>query len=204
MNLLAFTVAVLALLTALAIFLVAHQPALTATRRGKAFAFVSFFVMPLAITGLAAAAHLEKAKTTEFCLSCHVMEPYGQSLGFADTDALPASHFQNRLVPRETACYTCHTTYTLFGDLKAKMNGMKHVWIYYTGQTPAKISLYQPYRNRECLSCHGESRSYLESAGHEGLLPELRVDTTSCLDCHSLVHDAQNLPAHAVWRAPAP
>ncbi len=82
------------------------------------------------------------------------------------------------------------------------MNGMKHVWIYYTGQTPAKISLYQPYKNRECLSCHGESRSFLESAGHEGIFPDLRANTTSCLDCHSLVHDAQNLPAHATWSAP--
>lgn len=204
MELLGFTVAILALLTALGIFLVAHQPALTSTPRGKAFAFLVFFVLPLAITGLAAAAHLEKAKSTEFCLSCHVMEPYGQSLAFADTDAVPAAHYQNRLVPRESACFTCHTTYTLFGDFKAKMNGLKHVWIYYTDQTPQKISLYEPYNNRECLSCHGASRSFLESAGHEGLFPDLRANTASCLDCHSLVHDVQNLKAHQTWSAPVP
>lgn len=204
MELLGFTVAILALLTAVAIFMVAHQPGLTASRGGKAFAFVAFFVLPLAITGLAAAAHLEKAKTTEFCLSCHVMGPYGQSLQYADTDALPAVHFQNRLVPRETACFTCHTTYTMFGDVQAKMNGMKHLWIYYSGQTPEKIALYAPYNNRECLSCHGESRSFFESAGHDGMIPDLRSGKTSCLECHNVVHDAQNVSGHETWTAPAP
>lgn len=204
MELLGFAVASLTLLTAIAIFLVARHPGLTSSRSGRAFAFVFFFLLPLAITGLGAAAHLEKAKTTEFCLSCHEMAPYGQSLAFADADAVPAVHFQNNLVPRETACFTCHTTYTMFGDVKAKMNGLKHLWIHYTDQVPDKIALYEPYHNRECLSCHGASRSFLEGGAHDGIFPELRANITSCLDCHSLVHDAQNAAAHATWSAPAP
>ena len=145
------------------------------------------------------AVHLEHAKSTEFCVSCHVMEPYGASLHYDDLDYLPASHFQNGLVPREKACYTCHTQYTMFGDIHAKLGGLKHVWIYYTGQTPEQIELYEPYNNRECLHCHGESRSFVEGELHVDMLGELRSNEVSCLECHEFVHDAANAADHESW-----
>lgn len=189
----------LVVITAALIAAVVSLPRLLERRSGKALAFVALFVLPLVVTGMGFATHLEHAKSTEFCVSCHVMEPYGTSLHFADLDYLPANHFQNHLVPRDTACFTCHTQYTMFGDVHAKIGGLKHLWVYYTGQTPETIELYQPYHNRECLHCHGGSRSFVEGDFHSDMLDELRSNETSCLECHEFVHDAAAAGDHELW-----
>lgn len=190
---------ILVVFTAAMIAALVVHPRLLRRRAGKAVAFVAMFLLPLLITGMGFALHLEHAKTTDFCISCHVMEPYGKSLNYDDTDHLPAGHFQNRRVPREMACYTCHTQYTMFGDVNAKLGGLKHVWVYYTGQTPEKIELYEPYHNRECLHCHGESRTFIEGGLHADMMGELRANEMSCLECHEFVHDAANADDHDTW-----
>lgn len=189
----------LVVVTAALIVAVVASPRLLTRRSGKALAFVALFLLPLVITGMGFALHLDHAKSTEFCVSCHVMEPYGTSMHFDDLDYLPASHYQNNLVPRDKACYTCHTQYSMFGDVKAKIGGLKHVWVYYTGQTPEQIELYEPYHNRECLYCHGESRSFVEGDLHVDMLEEMRSNEVSCLECHSFVHDAANAADHELW-----
>src|ERR1051325_11060734 len=109
---------------------------------------------------------VEKSKQTEFCLSCHVMEPYGRSLHVDERGHIPAVHYQNHLVPADRACFTCHTTYTLFGDYNAKLHGLRHVYVQYLGTIPKEIKLYEPYNNRECLHCHLGARSFEEGAMH--------------------------------------
>ena len=63
------------------------------------------------------------------------MEAYGKSLRIDDPSYIPASHFQNNRIPRNEACYTCHTNYAMFGGVKAKIGGLKHLAIYYFGTT---------------------------------------------------------------------
>ena len=179
--------------------LLAYQPGLVRQRGGKALAFVAFCALPVAITSLGVGGHMEQSKSTEFCLSCHVMEPYGTSLLVDSGDHLAAVHFQNNWVPQETGCFTCHTQYTMYGDFAAKINGMKHVLVYYTGKTPEKLELYEPYQNRECLSCHGAARSFLEDELHVDFMEELRTGETSCLECHDLVHDVDGLEGLDLW-----
>lgn len=204
MSLAGTALAVLVVATVAAIAVLASHPGALASRRGKALAFLIFFVLPVSVSGVGAMAHMEAAKSTEFCLSCHVMKPYGESLGYDDTAFIPAVHYQNNLVPRDRACFTCHTTYTMFGDVKAKLNGLRHVWIYYTGQTPAKIALYQPYQNRECLNCHAQARSFLEGGLHADVMPELLSNKTSCKECHEQFHDVANRDSHPKWQRAAP
>src|SRR5437899_1339665 len=89
-------------------------PGLIRTPGGKALAFLAFFVFPT-VGGVAGLdQHMEQSKTTQFCLSCHIMEPYGRSLNVDDATWIPAAHFQNNRVPRENACFTCHTNYTMY------------------------------------------------------------------------------------------
>jgi cytochrome c-type protein NapC len=195
----AVTAVTLALLALLVL-----RPSLVAARGGKILAFLAFLALPVLVTATGLNLHMEKSKSTAFCLSCHVMEPYGKSLYAADKDHIPAAHFQNGRIPREQACFTCHTTYTLFGDYKAKLTGLRHVYVNYLGTVPRKIKLYQPYNNRECLHCHAGARSFEENDVHQGVRADLDANKTSCLDCHGTVHDVENVGHLPLWHGGKP
>src|SRR5215471_8833296 len=117
LSLLIAMIAVAAVLCLLLIF----RPAITVSRGGKMLAFVSLFVFPVLCLTMGASEHMEYSKSTAFCLKCHVMEDYGKSLHIDDASFLPAAHYQNNRVPRGQACYTCHTDYTMFGTMSAKL-----------------------------------------------------------------------------------
>src|ERR1700722_1351005 len=133
-------VAVLGLLTAL-------RPELTRARGGKILAFVALCILPVLAMWAGVNEHLERSTSTQFCLSCHVMANFGKSLYVDDKSYIPAVHFQNNRVPREHACFTCHTDYTMFGDSIAKLRGLHHVMVQYFGTIPKPedIKLYTPY-----------------------------------------------------------
>lgn len=181
------------ILIAITILFVAYilfRPSLMGTTGGKLLVFGFLFVLPLLTAISGGYHHLEHAKETTFCLSCHIMHPYGKSL-LVDSDvSLPALHYQKRLVPRDQACYTCHTNYTMFGGVKSKMHGLRHVWIYYFGKPANPIHLYEPYNNRECLHCHDGARPFEENPVHSDpdLMAELKSNKTSCLTCHDTAH----------------
>ena len=57
---------------ALIAFLV-FRPSVIGTRGGKILAFVSLFIFPVLSGLMGTSEHLERSKTTSFCLSCHVI-----------------------------------------------------------------------------------------------------------------------------------
>jgi len=194
----------LVLVTIALIGLVVLRPSLVAERGGKILAFLSLFLLPLLVTGLGTSAQMEHSKSTRFCLSCHVMAPYGKSLLVDDPSYVPARHFQNNRVPREAACFTCHTNYTLFGDYKAKLRGLRHVYVNYIGTIPKQIKLYEPYNNRECLYCHGGARNFESNDVHQPIRAELGKNATSCLECHDQIHNVHDLAAVKMWKGELP
>src|SRR5271168_3569498 len=119
--------------TIVLLILILVRPALTATMGGKILAFVAFFALPVLCGVWGLSEHFERSKQTNFCLSCHIMEPYGRSLFVDDKDHIPAAHFQNHRIPADEACYTCHTDYAMYGSLKVKLNGLHHVYVQYLG-----------------------------------------------------------------------
>jgi cytochrome c-type protein NapC len=148
---------------------------------------------------------MERAESTQFCLSCHVMTDFGRSLYVDDPSYLPARHFQNNLVPRDRACYTCHTDYAMFGTVRAKLRGLRHIQVQYFGTIPKpeEIKLYSPYNNRECLHCHLGARRFEEGSGHHktpDLLQNVKSGQQSCLSCHDIVHDIGSLKDAAFWK----
>jgi cytochrome c-type protein NapC len=194
-------VAVLALLTV-------FRPELTRARGGKMLAFVALCVLPVLAQWGGATEHLQRSTSTKFCLSCHVMTDFGRSLYVDDRSYLPARHFQNNYVPREHACFTCHTDYTMFGDYKAKWRGVHHVLVQYLGKIPKPedIKLYTPYNNRECLHCHAGARSYEEASSHHktpDMLTQAAANRLSCTSsgCHDIVHDVGSLEGATFWKA---
>jgi cytochrome c-type protein NapC len=195
----------LALGLALLVGLVAAvRPDLLTSGGGKAFGFIALFALPILATMMGTSAHLERSKTVEFCTSCHVMKKYGESLRIDDPQHLPAAHFQNGRVSHETACYACHTNYTMYGDLNDKLRGLRHVYAQYLGKIPERIHLYTPYNNRECLHCHGGARNFAEASAHRespDMLAKIRSNGQSCLGsaCHPMTHDVGALAKLKLW-----
>ncbi|GEN11979.1 cytochrome c-type protein NapC [Myxococcus fulvus] len=172
---------------------------LTASRLGRLVLLAGLALLPLVVTGAGVAVGVRESSQTQFCLGCHEMEPYGQSLFVDNATSLAAVHYQKRLISRDSTCYACHTDYALFGDAKAKFNGLKHVWVHYFGTIPERPKLYQPYPNYNCLHCHGDARSFLEASAHQDIRAELQSGARSCLTCHDLAHDLEGVKARNFW-----
>ena len=197
------TIAVFAVSIVLVAAIVLY-PEFTAARAGKIFAFAALFLLPIIAGGLGLTQHFEKSKQTTFCLSCHVMEPYGRSLHVDDKHYIAAAHFQNHRIPVDEACYTCHTDYVLYGSVRAKLRGLRHVYVQYLGHVPApeNIRLYSAYNNRECLHCHLGARSFEDEPTHSAIRDDLVSNQMSCLTsgCHDTVHNVNDLANQKFWK----
>ncbi len=194
---------------ALALF-VAIRTDWTRSREGKILAFLALAVFPGAVLTAGFFEHMNRATSTQFCLSCHVMTDYGKSLLIDDPSYIPAQHYQNIRIPRDRACFSCHTEYTMFGDYKAKIRGMHHLEVQYFGKVPKPeaIKLYVPYQNRECLHCHLGARKFEEGTAHHkspDLLPKIKSGEKSCLSsgCHEFIHDVGSLKDMTFWQEPS-
>src|SRR5215469_14057973 len=202
------TAAVLVLLAITVVFIgaIIVRPDVTATRGGKILAFLGLFILPVFGGFLGVDNHIERSKQTSFCLSCHVMEDYGKSLRVDDSSYIPAAHYQNNRVPRDQACYTCHTDYTLYsGAIKAKLHGLKHLYVQYLGTPPHPVKLYSPYNNRECLHCHLGARSFEQGAVHNAdpqTMADIKSNKLSCVSsgCHDTVHNVTQLDHVKYWK----
>jgi cytochrome c-type protein NapC len=168
---------------------------------GRIVLLVGLVVLPLLISAGNISYGVGKSSTTRFCLSCHEMQRHGKSLFVDSKQALAAVHYQNRLVDRETVCYSCHKDYAMFGDVKAKLNGLRHVWAHYIAGVPQKIELYRPYPNSNCLHCHDDMRRFVEGPAHRPILDALTTGKTSCLSCHRIAHDMAKVDADDFWQA---
>jgi cytochrome c-type protein NapC len=177
------------------------RPQLILSRWGRIALLVGVGLFPTGMSAVSISAGVRESSRTRFCLQCHEMAPHGRSLFFDDRRSLPAVHYQNRLISREDTCYSCHTDYAMFGDIKAKLNGLRHVYVHYLGQVPQKIALYKPYPNSNCLHCHDDSRSFLEAAAHQPVLGEIQAGRTSCLNCHNVAHAPQAGGGERLWQA---
>jgi|SRR5436190_22022673 len=195
----------LVLLSALLVALLAFRPSVTSTQGGKMFAFVVLFLLPLLCMAMGVNSEVERSKSTQFCLSCHIMEPYGHSLRVDDPNYLAAAHYQNHRVPADSACYTCHANYAMFGSVRAKLHGLRHVYIQYFWNPQPPLHLYDAYNNRECLHCHLGARSFEEGAVHNAdpdLLAAVKSNQTSCISsgCHDTVHNTSQLNKMKFWK----
>lgn len=200
-SVLLYGLVVLALVGAL--ILVLH-PNLTRSREGKMFAFLALFMVPVVALGVGGNEQMQRSEQTQFCLSCHIMAPWGQSLWISDPGHLAAAHFQNHRVPADQACYTCHTDYGQFGTIRAKLEGLHHVYVQYLGTPMNPIQLYHPYNNRECLHCHAGARSFVDDPIHSAMMDTLTSNKLSCVSsgCHDVVHNVSGLAKDTFWSPP--
>ena len=194
---------IVALLAGLAIVVLLYVGArsLAGQTTGRVVLLVGLVALPLLLSAGNISYGFHQSSTTNFCLSCHEMRDHGKSLFVDNRQALAAVHYQNRLVDRETVCYSCHKDYAMFGDVTAKLNGLRHVWAHYIAGVPKKIELYQPYPNSNCLHCHDDMRRFVDAPAHKPVLSALYEGTTSCLSCHRIAHDMAKVNAGDFWQA---
>jgi len=153
-------------------------------RRHWVLLFAVALVPGLALA-LGVGSALEDMKRPEFCGSCHIMHPFIRDLRNPDSTTLAAVHYQNRYI-REHQCYTCHTDYGIFGPVRAKLAGVRHLVNYETGNYTEPIRIREPYQNGNCLFCHGEGKRF--RTAHEDSLAVLESGDMRCLDCHGPAH----------------
>jgi nitrate/TMAO reductase-like tetraheme cytochrome c subunit len=190
-------------LAALLLLLVLVKPAIVRSLEGKVLLLIALFLAPAIAAYGGVTEHVERSRTTGYCLSCHVMGDYGKSLRADDPAAIPASHYQNNRVPRDHACISCHMGYGLSGDHRAIARFTRSAFRTYLGAVPEKIRLARRHKNRDCLRCHAGARSFETSAAHqEGAGPlvslaAIKSGKISCArsGCHNLVHDVRELAA---------
>lgn len=155
---------------------------------GKWALLIVFFVLSPVAYLLNFSVAIEDSKKEEFCNSCHVMHGYVNDLNDPDSEYLASQHYQYRWIA-EDQCFTCHSDYGIFGNMKAKATGIRHVWAYYTGyETP--VELYGTYNNAICLRCHAPVVSFQEEGGHSDNAADILSNKMSCLgvDCHVRPH----------------
>ena len=133
----------------------------------------------------------ERAERVEFCGSCHkAMQAYVHDMENPASESLAAIHYRNRYVPRNQ-CYTCHTSFGLFGTVQAKIAGVVDVHKYYTGNFRQQIRMREPYRNDDCLKCHAGAVKW--SVNHAGSKDSILAGKATCLGCHGQAHPAHTL-----------
>ncbi len=188
-------------ITIVLLVLILARPSITVSIGGKILAFLAFCALPVLSGVWGLSEHFERSKQTTFCLSCHIMEPYGRSLYVDDMNHIPAAHFQNHRIPADEACYTCHTDYAMYGTIGVKLHGLRHVYVQYLGTAMNPIRLYEPFNNRECLHCHEGARSF-EDDTHVPMMDMLKSNQLSCISsgCHDTVHNIDTLSKFKQWR----
>jgi cytochrome c-type protein NapC len=176
-------------------------PSVTTGTAWKILAFIGLCVFPaLCIVG-GMNIHMQRSEQRQFCISCHAMVPYGQSLYVDDPNHIPAQHFQNHRVPPDTACYACHADYTIYGPLKDKMRGLTRIYMQYVSTPPNPIVIPGGYKNDQCLHCHLGARDFEENPVHSAMMDALTSNQMSCLTsgCHDTAHDVANLSHEKFW-----
>lgn len=152
---------------------------------------VGLAILPLFIWFLGNFVAIEGAKKAAFCGSCHpVMDPYINDMLDPSSKTLAAVHYKHRYIVAEH-CYSCHVSYGLHGTIRAKMEGMKDVYRFYTGTWELPIKLSLPYSNWNCLQCHQGAKKYEELAIHVAFRSDMTSDEVSCIPCHGPTHPPQ-------------
>ena len=143
--------------------------------------FLTLAVWPIAF-GSISIQNLEKAKSVEFCGSCHEMEDKATNLKNPRSRGLAAKH-ATRFWINQNPCYECHTDYTMFGPLGAKWRGLRHMYAAAISKPdPAEIKLYEPFPDVNCVRCH-KTLMFEREEDHEDIDFDER-----CVDCHNKIH----------------
>lgn len=181
------------------------RPAITRVTKVALLFGIGILPIGTALTGNYAG--FEATKARRFCGSCHVMTPYASDSADPHSLSLAARHARNALFGEEN-CYACHADYGMFGTIKTKAGGMRHIYEYvfhYKDMSLAdardKIHIRRPFQNATCMHCHStENPGWKSVKEHASLLDRVRAGAVSCASegCHGPAHPFSKQP----WTGP--
>ncbi|HET9990252.1 MAG TPA: NapC/NirT family cytochrome c [Kofleriaceae bacterium] len=173
------------------------------TRMTKVVLFFGIGVLPIGTATTGNYAGFEATKARRFCGSCHVMTPYSSDSGDPASMSLAARHARNAMFGEEN-CYACHADYGMFGTIKTKAGGMRHIYEYvfhYRNKTleeaRATIHIRAPFKNSTCMHCHStENPGWNAIKEHASLIDRVRSGEVSCASegCHGPAHPFSKQP----------
>src|SRR6516225_9547692 len=111
----------------LIVWFLIFRPHLNTTTKVVLLFGIGIFPITTAMTGNYVG--FEATTKREFCGSCHVMKPYQLDSEDMKSSSLAARHARNDLFG-DANCYACHADYGMFGTIKTKAGGMRHVYEY--------------------------------------------------------------------------
>jgi nitrate/TMAO reductase-like tetraheme cytochrome c subunit len=163
----------------------------------KGLLVTSIILLPIFSVSTGMVLVFSRAERVEFCGSCHrALKPYVDDMRNPQSEGLAAIHYRNQLIA-SNQCYECHTSYGLFGTVKAKLEGIQQVVRYYTNAYELPLEMWKPYSNEDCLKCHSQSVRWL--AHEEHMAPDqkqaLMQGRASCMDCHMAGHSDEIVSA---------
>jgi hypothetical protein len=158
-------------------------------------------LLPVAAYGIGFLYMAEESKKVEFCGSCH--EPMSALVKSVreDDDALSSLHYRRGRVPRDTACYQCHSGYGIWGAVGAKRAGLMHMLATVTGSYELPLEARR-FDINSCLGCHAHTEDFRAEEDHQDpeVQSELLTGKIGCAgECHEVAH-----PETALWGVAGP
>ncbi len=161
-------------------------------RLGDTLLTLGLVALPVLAFALANAVLLERSKNTEFCMSCHIMEPLLAVVGEQEP-TLASVHISRGAVRTHQSCYGCHSGYGLWGDVSAKLAGVGHMVATMTGRYELPLQIRGSYDIDACLACHAESGRFRAVVAHQ--LPDIqRALLAREMGCTGACHPAAHPP----------
>jgi nitrate/TMAO reductase-like tetraheme cytochrome c subunit len=156
------------------------------------------FAVPAAAVAVANYHTVEGVHGVDSCNRCHVMTPMANDMRDPGSETLAARHFKNGWIPKDQ-CYQCHSDYGLAGDMRAKMEGYRHLARYTTNTYEEPIKYRGVFHNDNCLKCHDGTPRFTAVPSHSTVHARLADSSISCLNCHGNAHPTreQRTPGHA-------
>ena len=106
---------------ALIALLVGFRVHLTRSREGKMLAFVALFALPVMAAWAGFSEQMDRAESTKFCLSCHVMDDFGRSLLYRRSQLYSGAPTSRTTAFRAITPATPATpNYTMFGTRESQ------------------------------------------------------------------------------------
>ncbi len=180
--------------------------------RNKLWLLLGLGILPGMSAATSTVTGMQTTTERHFCGSCHVMDPYVSDAMEPTSQSLAARHGRNPFFG-DRNCYVCHADYGMLGYPMTKLNGLRHVYMYYIAgwrhysieRALDEIHLAKPYDNTNCRQCHtGTLADWASVPEHVSLKAELDSNAVSCASsgCHGYAHPFSKKDGHGAGALP--